>query len=564
MPHPQSTPIPAAVPAGKSRDRRDVVRLVHAATTNRASGQGVEATALAERVPVSSMYHYLARSAVVDAPAAEQAFFNDPVGLDLLHRIVTGAHLVFGQVGGCGSDRVCQFLELTRLDRYAAASHGYHRKVSGNMERLLGEYGDEQRARLAPGMTPKRIVLAEDETFHSSGMCLVSIEVASDMIFLETYSEKRDGATWTRQVDDALAGLPVTVVEVVADEAKGLIAHARDGLGCHFSPDLFHPQHDVSKATALPLAARLEAPAEALAAAEARTAAWREAQADYVRGPRGPGRPMDYERRIAEAQAAEDVARVAYGAVVQDQAAVRAANRSLSDFYHPFDLSTGAAQSPQTAQARFQTAFATIDEVVQRANLSERCCKKINKAQALVPKFVATLAFFHGELERTLAELDLAPAVSEVVRSQLVPGLYLARAARRARCATERAAIRAVSDALLAQARSASSPFMALDQARRQRIETAIVTCLDLFVRSSACVEGRNGYLALLHHGLHRLSKRRLKALTVLHNYYARRPDGTTAAERFFGQTPDDLFDWLLARLDVPAQPRAKRLRLAA
>jgi hypothetical protein len=81
-------------------------------------------------------------------------------------------------------------------------------------------------------------------------MCLVAIEAASDMILLETYSEKRDGATWTQQVDDALAGLPVRVVEVVADEAKGLIAHARDGLGCHFSPDLFHPQHDVSKATA--------------------------------------------------------------------------------------------------------------------------------------------------------------------------------------------------------------------------------------------------------------------------------------------------------------------------
>jgi hypothetical protein len=353
------------------------------------------------------------------------------------------------------------------------------------------------------------------------------------------------------------------VVEVVADEAKGLIAHARHGLGCHFSPDLFHPQHDVSKATALPLAARLQAPREALAAAEARTVRWREDQAADERGPRGPGRPMDYERRIAEARAAEEGPRAAYDQVVQDQAAVQAANRSMSDIDHPFDLSTGAAQSPQTAQGRFQAAFATIDEVVHRAGLSERCCKKIDKARALVPKLVATLAFFHGELERTLADLDLAPAVLEVVCSQLVPGLYLARAARKARSATERAAIRAVSDTLLTQARSATSPFMALDHATRQRIEFALVACLDLFVRSSACVEGRNGYLALLHHGLHGLSKRRLKALTVLH-YFARRPDGTTAAERFFGQTPEDLLDWLLARLDVPAQPRAKRLRLAA
>ena len=37
----------------------------------------------------------------------------------------------------------------------------------------------------------------------------------------------------------------------------------------------------------------------------------------------------------------------------------------------------------------------------------------------------------------------------------------------------------------------------------------------------------------------------------------AGRHEDSTAAQCFFGQKPDDLFDWLLARLDVPAQPRA-------
>jgi hypothetical protein len=105
---------------------------------------------------------------------------------------------------------------------------------------------------------------------------------------------------------------------------------------------------------------------------------------------------------------------------------------------------------------------------------------------------------------------------------------------------------------------------MDLDPTGRLRVEAAVDACLQLFVRSSACVEGRNGHLALQHHGLHRLSDPRLKALAVLHNYYARRPDGTTAAERFFGQKPDDLFSWLLARIEPPALPRARRLKEAA
>ena len=75
------------------------------------------------------------------------------------------------------------------------------------------------------------------------------------------------------------------------------------------------------------------------------------------------------------------------------------------------------------------------------------------------------------------------------------------------------------------------------------------------FVRSSSCVEGRNGQLSLHHHGCHALSPGKLKALTVLHNYFIERDDGSTAAERFFGQKPADLFAWLLERFPDPPRP---------
>ncbi|MBT8338705.1 MAG: hypothetical protein HKP58_00835 [Desulfatitalea sp.] len=53
------------------------------------------------------------------------------------------------------------------------------------------------------------------------------------------------------------------------------------------------------------------------------------------------------------------------------------------------------------------------------------------------------------------------------------------------------------------------------------------------------------------------------KALTVVHNYYIKRRDGTTAAERFFEAKPDDLFEYLLDHMDYPVRPR-NRLKLAA
>ena len=48
----------------------------------------------------------------------------------------------------------------------------------------------------------------------------------------------------------------------------------------------------------------------------------------------------------------------------------------------------------------------------------------------------------------------------------------------------------------------------------------------------------------------------RLCALTVIHNYLLRRSDGTTAAQRFFGACPADLFTTLCARIPPPTRPR--------
>jgi hypothetical protein len=54
------------------------------------------------------------------------------------------------------------------------------------------------------------------------------------------------------------------------------------------------------------------------------------------------------------------------------------------------------------------------------------------------------------------------------------------------------------------------------------------------FQRASSAVEGRNGYLAQMHHNQRGLPKRRYKVWTVLHNFDCRASDGTTPASRFF------------------------------
>jgi hypothetical protein len=172
---------------------------------------------------------------------------------------------------------------------------------------------------------------------------------------------------------------------------------------------------------------------------------------------------------------------------------------------------------------------------------------------------VATIAWVWLVIRRRVDALRLSPELKSVLIERLIAGLYLVRVAAKAGSPGDRAAITLVAERLLAEARAPDGPLAALPVEQREALEREAVWCADLFQRSSSCVEGRNGQLSLRHHHLHQLRPRKLKVRTILHNYLIRRPDGTTAAERFFGAPPEDLFEYVLDRLDVPARPAAAR-----
>jgi hypothetical protein len=407
-------------------------------------------------------------------------------------------------------------------------------------------------------MMPMPITVCEDETFHPQ-VCLVSIEPVSDFILLEVYCQGRDAASWTTQLTTALEGLPVAVVQVTSDQAKGLLAHARDGLGAHQSPDLFHVQHDVSKATSLALRAHAHRAQADLDGARQQTQQWLARRDADAQGQRRPGRPPDFPRHIAEGRALEQAMAARMEAAQQHQEQMRQAIRGVGDDYHPFDLSHGRPCDADEVRQRLTARFAAIERIAHDADLATTARERIGKARRVLDALVATIAWVWLVIRTRVAVLHLSPELERVLLEQLIAGLYLVRVAAKARTRAEGATITQVAEGLLAQARAPDGPLAALPAKQREALEREAAWCADLFQRSSSCVEGRNGQLALRHHHLHQLRPGKLKVLTILHNYLIRRPDGTTAAERFFGSRPRDLFEYVLDRLDVPARPAAPR-----
>ena len=485
--------------------------------------------------------------------------------MELLHRLVWALLFVMCIVAGCGVRQVGEMLRLAGLAPFVACSPSYLARLARQMEAESGTFARQERTRLADemhtrlardGQMTRPITVCQDETFHNGRPCLVAIEPVSNFLVVETYAPTREAKAWDDAMALGLAGLPVRVVQSTSDEGKAVVAHATATLKAAHGSDIFHVQYELSRATSAVLQRQVNRATDARDKAAAATEAVRQEADAAARRPRRRGRPLGYPGRIAKAEAQAAGAQAAVDATTQRQEAARQARRGLSAAYHLVDLVTGKLRAPAQVEADLTTHLDTLHAVATEADLPGYAFRGIAKARRVLPTLVQSLTFVHQQLAAQVAANELTRPAAALVESRLLPAAYLARVARQLPTPEARHATRQLAHRLRAEA----EPLLAVLDADQRTLLTRIAQDVaDLFQRASSCVEGRNGQLALRHHSLHHLSDARLTALTAVHNFFLRRPDGTTAAERFFGAKPHDLFEHLLTHLDPPARPGGAR-----
>lgn len=509
-------------------------------------------------VPRSTLRHWLARKNSIDSDPALIAFFESPVGIAFLHRMVTSAHLSFTKSGTASIHNVSDFLELTGASPFLASSYSSQCRVSAQMDKNIIGFGKGEDERLGSQMPVKKIALCEDETFHPE-ICLVTIEPVSNFILLEKYAVNREAKTWDEAVRDALKNFPVEVVQVTSDEGRSLISHALKYLDVHHSPDCFHVIYEVGKGTCGALMSKVKKAEKEYEKAVMQTRKIEDEKEKFDGADkRSPGRRPHFEKRIEQAKEQEQQAEEELEQARLNLETVSNAKSEIGDVYHPYDLKSGKCQDPETVSGLLTDCFDRIHTAT--ADLTDRCKQRIDKAQRVVVSMVATIAFFFKMVDTYLDNMQMSEYDRHLMHDYLIPGQYLKLAADKERDLERKANILQKSRELLSHVESIdgrSSDYTI------EELKKAALDCAHIFQRSSSCVEGRNAQLALRHQGIHRLSDRHLKASTVIHNYYIKRGDGTTAAERFFEAKPNDLFEYLLDKMDYPARPR-KRLKKVA
>ena len=277
------------------------------------------------------------------------------------------------------------------------------------------------------------------------------------------------------------------------------------------------------------------------------------------RKPRPVGRPPDFEKHIAAAQAEVSQAQRQLESALERKARATDAIQGISACYHRYDLETGVPRDAACVAESLATQFDTLEIIATEAALSERALKNIRKARRVVTKMVATITFFCLTVQAKVQALALTPEQEDALYHALIPAIYLNLVADKADTADAHHTLHERSHHLLEPLLAADSPFASMHHDEKQFLESVATQCARLFQRASSCTEGRNGQLALRHHSLHRISSRKLSALTVVHNFFIQRPDGSTPAQRFFEQDHSSLFDFLVDHIDLPGRPAKKR-----
>lgn len=506
-------------------------------------------------VPNSTMQSWQKRCSSQKVPRELKEFFSTPVGADYLQRNIL-AVMKLMKCGPCGIRGMQEYLRLTQLDHFVASSEGALQDFWKRYEEAVLVYGEQQERKLASTMSRRKITVGLDELFRGRRPCLVAIEVVSNYILMEKFTEDRKTETWKKEIEHHLSHLDVEVTQVVSDLCGGIRSCA-EKLGAEHIPDLFHAQQDISQGISAPLSSQ-ESYAEK---------AFEKAGAEVARLQQKPRwiereKSQLQKKEIEKAIEVRDRSKIDWEAKKARKETVRAAIRKLGEVHHPIDLATGEVQTAQKIVECFNNQFEEIQKSAQEAGLKEPNFSRLEKAKRAFDAIACYLNYYFFVFSAFIEGLLLEPEQERFFKEVVFPWSYFCLIWRRLPRKMKEETKKRLDD-LRAKIRDGPWPEESKEAWIKSGKELA-----EMFQRSSSCVEGRNGFLSLSHHRFHRLNPKSLRVLTIMHNFGTRRPDGTTAAERFFGAKHESLFERLVAEVRIPGQPKnqhhSQKIGLAA
>ena len=531
---PEATKKISKISRSRTKIANKVIAFEEILSSNRGSMSERGASKLVD-VPNSTMQSWRIKKSSAQICPELNEFLSGAVGQKFIHTLFMAVYIVVHY--GCGGVRALKdFLHLSKLNLFIASSEGALQAFSVRCEEHIISFGYSQEKLLAEKMKRRKISAGLDEIYRGRHPCLVAIELVSGYILVEKFTEDRTAETWTNELKPRLEEINVEVDQVVSDLAGSIRAVAKE-IGASHTPELFHAQHEITKATSAGLAAQEKKIAQELLQAEN--------QLEKAIKKHG-----ESSVQVKEATIKRNLKQFGYQLKRERSQKVRTAKKDLGALVHPINIETGNMRTAENAREECDKHLTTIEKCAKEAELSPSSQKGLAKARRAFEGIMGYLTFF---FIWWTAFLDtIAPDKRSFFKEVVFPLSYLQMIWKRLK-SSQREALSPLKTCLEKRFRENS-----YSEAEKDTLMGQGRMCAEKFQRSSSCVEGRNGMLSLYHHRFHRLNERSCKALTVVHNFHKTRSDGTTAAERFFGSRHESLFESLVSNVRIPGMPLAQ------
>jgi hypothetical protein len=474
---------------------------------------------------VHRLYHRLQRR----NQYPESQLWETEAGQQWLRLLVFAAVFVFAVEGGIGCERLSEFFHLLRLQRHIGVSPSTLRRLRIRMEEKILEYQLHVQAQLKEDGREVELCAAADEKFFDQ-VVLVMLDLPSGYILVEELAENRQYQTWQLCTQQVLQNFGLKVKYFVSDRAKALVKLALNDLGCPSIADLFHALFELSKSLGWELnclASRIEKRLEV-----ARSSS-----------PRSPEliKQLEIEQSLLQSS----------NQTYQD------CSQRISTSIHPFAITDSSPQSSLQVKTLLSQEIHQLKTLKQAHRLKDQR-DSINKLARQVQELAAVVDIWWSWVDYCLGSSQIESLRCDWIKKQLLPAVYWQQQVRRTKTGTLKKnyqlAYQRAFEALLHHPATAS-----LSRTSLQQWLNWANWMVSKFQRSSSPVEGRNGYLSQVYHNRRGLSSRRLKVMTVIHNFHLQRRDGTTAAERLFGKKFPDLFEWVASQMGELPTPRKPR-----
>lgn len=466
----------------------------------------------------------------------ESWLWETDVGRKWLVVLVCATVYFFGIRGGVGMPMIAEFFLAIRLTTHVGVSPRSLARIATQIEDLILQYERVHGASKATGI---QVIAGADETFFDN-VILILMDLDSGFILAEVMTEDRTFLTWQDRARQALARVGVTVRCLVSDQAKALNKLALEELHCRKIPDLFHALHEVVKLFGGRFARQAASLQRQITKAHVTIATLRQQG-------KAPAKIVGHEQLLTDLRAA-------HTRILDGQTRYYEALHAMSLLVHPFSF---AHRHPQTAKEVESAVMHTLETLQALANEYDIADSKqrLKKVRKHVPDIAAQVDGWWLWVTEFLTASDVPPELEAWLREVLLPSMYWQGQMKRTapgplRTAYQQAAIQAQQRL---DAHVLTGVLHPKELTRWQRWATGMV---GKFQRTSSAVEGRNGVLSRMNHTQRSIRPQRLKVATVIHNFGIRREDGTTAAERLFGEPFPDLFDWIVDHMGELPLPR--------